>query len=62
MDIKKIDKFLENSTENLKVPSVAAIIVNQDKILYEGYYGVKNINTKEGKIMPVFKGNDKSKE
>ena len=47
MDIKKIDQFLENSIENLKVPSVAAIIVNPDKILYEGYYGVKNINTKE---------------
>ena len=47
MDIKNIDNFLLGTVENLQVPSIAAIIVDQEKILYEGYYGFKNINTQE---------------
>ena len=47
MDIKNIDDFLLATVENLQVPSIAAIIVDQEKILYEGYYGFKNINTQE---------------
>jgi len=47
MDIKNIDNFLLETVENLQVPSIAAIIVDQEKILYEGYYGFKNINTQE---------------
>ena len=47
MDIKNIDAFLLGAIENLQVPSIAAIIVDQEKILYEGYYGFKNINTQE---------------
>ena len=47
MDIKNIDDFLIEAVEDLHVPSIAAIIVNQEKILYEGYYGFKNINTQE---------------
>ena len=47
MDIKNIDEFLIGAVEDLQVPSIAAIIVNQEKILYEGYYGFKNINTQE---------------
>ena len=47
MDIKNIDAFLLGAIENLQVPSIAAIIVDQEKILYEGYYGFKNINKQE---------------
>ena len=47
MDIKNIDDFLIGAVEDLQVPSIAAIIVDQEKILYEGYYGFKNINTQE---------------
>ena len=47
MDIKNIDEFLLGAIENLQVPSIAAIIVDQEKILYEGYHGFKNINTQE---------------
>ena len=36
MDIKNIDDFLSATVENLQVPSIAAIIVDQEKILYEG--------------------------
>ena len=37
MDIKNIDNFLLGTVENLQVPSIAAIIVDQEKILYEGF-------------------------
>lgn len=47
VEIAKLDRFIEERMEALKVPGVSIVIVRDGKITYRGAFGVKNTLTGE---------------
>lgn len=47
IEISKLDGFLQNQMDSLKIPAISIAIINDAKIVYHRAIGVSNIETKE---------------
>ncbi|MFC0878558.1 serine hydrolase domain-containing protein [Saccharicrinis sp. FJH2] len=43
----EIDKYINNQMDSLNIKGMAFALINNGKIVYENYYGIKDVNTKE---------------